>query len=374
MPLKVGSFSKYKEFQQEHPWLAFVLILAVIFFEIAAILKLFGVAPEKSFLTIFFDLSSTTASVLLPAVVIFAGQMTIHEGGHALVAKLLGWKIKQVNIGPVTWQLRPTGWVRVWNQTKLMPAGGYVATHPEPGKYRARDYFFIVAAGFVMNVLATLLIFILLPIAATNIWRDTLWLMFIASIICTLTFPLLDAQYLFTILFKKRNWGQLLELSEYIYAWSNWTRPRDFDIESIRAIGERTDQEQSIRDSAQVMEAFYYWDLGDANKALEFISNLKDARSIKAAQTERAFLEEIVPDVVRVAPLGVINAYSHPRYKAFRYYCNGDYEGCIEYGEKAIEKYKKYVLAHRPSADFQYELMELLIRKAKMQLNAPPVQ
>jgi len=374
MPSQVGLLKKYKEFRVKHPLLAITLLFLIIFFELALVTKLLGAAPGESVFDVFFNLLKIAAGVLIPVVGIVMLQICVHEGGHALVAKLVSWDIKQVNIGPITWQLRPNGFVRLLNEPKLMPASGYVASCPKSGKYKTSHFAFIIAAGFLANLVVTFLLFSLIPPQADKNPTNIIWIMFLASAAITLLGPMLDIQYLFKILIRRENWAPRLELSRHVFDWSNWTRPRDFDIESILGIAEKEGQLVGVRDSSKLMHAYYLWDHGSPEEALKLLNELEDAQSIKAVQTEKAFLEEMIPNVARTTPLGTINAYSHPRHKAFQKYCSGDYKGCINRAEKAIQRYRNYLPAHRPSADFQYELLELLVQKAKMQLNAPPVQ
>lgn len=374
MSSKIGLVEWYKQFRSEYPLITILAMVVVICFELALIFWMIGTFPGKGLAEIFIIISGPAwkAFGVLYAVGLF--QLVVHEGGHALVAKLMGWEIKQINIGPITWQLRPTGWVTIWKQTKLMAAAGYVATYPKPGKYKAIEFLMIIAAGFMANLAVCLLIYSLLSPEAKGNPRDILWLTFVASVLCLITFPLLDAQYIFQVLTNKGDWSRRLEVGEFVCEWSNWKRPRDFDIEAIRRISSGDFNDNFVVDSVNLLIAYHDWDRGDLRQAHQLLSDAKHPPIIKAGQTELAFLEEMIPDMIRNTQLGMITAYSHPRHKAFQKYCSGDFNGCIAYAEKAIEKYKKYVLAHRPSADFQYELMELLIRKAKMQLNAPPVQ
>ncbi|MGI9271558.1 MAG: site-2 protease family protein [Woeseiaceae bacterium] len=94
---------------------------------------------------VFEEFSARRLSILF-VIIFWAPMLVLHELGHALVAKLLGWRVREIVIGfgRDLWQWQ-SGETRV--RIKLAPVEGYVLPAPQDARHVRIKSMLIYAAG-----------------------------------------------------------------------------------------------------------------------------------------------------------------------------------------------------------------------------------
>src|SRR5215472_14464943 len=158
--------------------------------------------------------------------------VVVHELGHAVAARLVGFRVQLVRIGRLVATGTPTGW-----RLRLMPGrvrGGWVRAHPvSPEHLRAR-HLLVVAGGPAAHLLlagATL--------AAARAWGGA-WVLAAVLLLLTIGWNLvplglrregrwLDADWLLAWAFRPRLALQRVALGELQLAIETGLRPREWD-------------------------------------------------------------------------------------------------------------------------------------------------
>src|SRR5207249_1781983 len=120
-----------------------------------------GKVVETIFVTVFFG-----------TFLLFFGTI-LHEMGHALCARMVGWRVFSITLG-YGWLLCRFWWNGTSVEIRGLPLGGHVVVAPrDPGWYRCKSLL-VTSAGPGANLAAFALIFFLLPAGGFGAWASYL--------------------------------------------------------------------------------------------------------------------------------------------------------------------------------------------------------
>jgi hypothetical protein len=86
---------------------------------------------------------------------------SIHETGHAVVGLICGMKVRAFFVGPFQWRIRDAKWEFEFKPKGLILADGETALIPGDGKLHPRQFFTMMFAGILANILTGTLALVL---------------------------------------------------------------------------------------------------------------------------------------------------------------------------------------------------------------------
>lgn len=140
----------------------------------------------------------------------FGFSIVVHELGHAVAARIMGWRIFQISALEHAFINSPEGWRFSNNFVNVIPASsGYCLALPEKGKVTRATNILFLASGFLANLTCTGLLWLM--VSTQSGVAQALGVLTVALMgICTFIFPIQDFQRIGETLKSFNEWDRKL--------------------------------------------------------------------------------------------------------------------------------------------------------------------